>query len=499
MNFLMNLFSSIMTYLSIALLSLWLTPFIIKNLGIEAYGMIPLIQTSINYVVIITMAFSSMTGRFYTVAKTQNKLKEAQEYISTTFYTMVIICCILFIAMLAFISEIDLFFNIPSNLVTDTKLLFLFQGLSFIFLAFNIPFQAIPYAENKLYINSVSNMAGTVIRILIIVSVMNILSPQIWHVGLAATFSSLLVFIIGYFVYKKLSPINIKIESFKFIKLKEMLILGSWQSVNYAGSLFYLQIDILIANLNLGPLMGGVYATLAQWSSLIRALGNAIGSIFSPTYVRLYALNATNELVASSRKAILFVGIVIGIMSGFIGGMSSPLLSIWLGIEFQEYSHVLLLISIALGINVCVSPLFSLLSTYKKVKIPAVMQIFVGVLNVILAFIVTGYLNLGMIGLAVTSLITYSIINIVFMPIYISNITNQKISVYYSSILKSILCYLIALFICYVYQIYIYVNSWLTLFIGGVICLVTYLIICVTFILNREEKNIIYKYIEKNI
>lgn len=339
-KFIFNLITSISAYLITGLSSLWIAPIVIDKIGVGAYGLIPLVQMTINFMSIITMAFTSMIARFYTISKTQNNSEEAESYISTSFYAMLVLCVLIMIVVIFLGCKIEYLINVPKSLVNDTKWLFITQGIAFIFFTINITFQAIPYCNNKLYINNISSTISAFLRALLIIILMTIFTPYIWYTGVSTIIGNFVALVIGYFTYKKLEPnIRFRLSKFSFAKLKEMIGLGAWQAINYAGSLFYLQSDIIVANWNLGPILAGEYSTLIQWSSLIRAFGNSLSSIFSPTYVRLYAQEKYDEIVEYSNRAITFVGIIVGIMAGFLCGSGESLLRVWIGSNFEK-THI---------------------------------------------------------------------------------------------------------------------------------------------------------------
>ena len=57
-----------------------MTPFIVKTLGVEAFGFVHLTQNIINYFSIITVALSSVVVRFFSVAAHRGNKDEANAY-----------------------------------------------------------------------------------------------------------------------------------------------------------------------------------------------------------------------------------------------------------------------------------------------------------------------------------------------------------------------------------------------------------------------------------
>lgn len=148
--------------------------------------------------------------------------------------------------------------------------------------------------------------------------------------------------------------------------------------------------------------------------------------------------------------------------------------------------------ALSLALNVCISPLFALLTTYKRVKLPAIVQILIGVFNFVIAYIFTGPMKKGILGLVIVSFISYSLINSIFMPLYVAKITKQSFYAYYGGIIKSLISFCIASIICGVVNNIIYINGWVALIISGIISLIIYSIFILFFIIDKDIKLRIY-------
>ncbi len=62
-----NVFSNIVYTILAALANLWLTPFLIANIGIAAFGMIPLTNSIVAYAAILTTAIYNSVSRFLAI------------------------------------------------------------------------------------------------------------------------------------------------------------------------------------------------------------------------------------------------------------------------------------------------------------------------------------------------------------------------------------------------------------------------------------------------
>lgn len=76
MKFTINFSANLTAFLLSVFLSVWMTPFIVKTLGVEAFGFVNLTQNVINYFSIITVALSSVVVRFFLLQPTGESRKK---------------------------------------------------------------------------------------------------------------------------------------------------------------------------------------------------------------------------------------------------------------------------------------------------------------------------------------------------------------------------------------------------------------------------------------
>ena len=90
-----NMIASLFVFALTMGMNFFLSPYIIKNIGTEAYGFVSLANNFVNYATIITIALNSMASRFITIAIHKNDKELANKY-----FTSVLIANIVIIAVL---------------------------------------------------------------------------------------------------------------------------------------------------------------------------------------------------------------------------------------------------------------------------------------------------------------------------------------------------------------------------------------------------------------
>ena len=62
-QFILNLFASLISFAANLGIGFLMTPFIVQQIGAEAYGFVGLANTMINYATLFTLALNSVSGR----------------------------------------------------------------------------------------------------------------------------------------------------------------------------------------------------------------------------------------------------------------------------------------------------------------------------------------------------------------------------------------------------------------------------------------------------
>ncbi len=123
-----NMIASVVSFAVNVGINFFLTPYIVKELGTEAYGFIGLANNFVQYASIITSALNSMSGRFISIEYHKGNVDKASRFFSSVLVANLIIAGVMLLAAAVITLSLDIFLDIPQNLVTSVKITF---GLTF--------------------------------------------------------------------------------------------------------------------------------------------------------------------------------------------------------------------------------------------------------------------------------------------------------------------------------------------------------------------------------
>lgn len=491
-NLFINLSASFVTFLITALINFWMTPFIISNLGAEAYGFIPLTQNLVSVLTVLTIALSSVIARFFTVAITRGGHIEAEVYFNTYLVAAFGGSLVIISIIILLISIINNVIHIPPDLLLDVRLAILFSGIMVVLTLFKSLFLAAPFSQNKIYINKGIEVFNAIIKGSITFFLLVSFVPRIWFVNLGAMIGALVSLIISIYFFRKLIPsVKFKLGQFSFSRLKELLGSGIWVAVGQIGVVLFLGVEILVANITLGATMAGIYAALIQFPLLLRSISNSISSVFAPVIIKKYANNDLDGLKNYSNKSVKVNGLLIVFPAAILCSFAEPLLTLWLGEEFVNYKWVLILSAGYLIFTLTPLPLTHIFTAVNKLKVPGITTILFGIINFTLAFVLSGYTSLGVYGIVIAGAIGLSLKNTIFNPYYSSKITNQPIYVYYRGMVEPLIAAIFIISISFILQRFNEVETWLSLIVIVLLIGFIYVIFAFTILLSKTERKIV--------
>jgi len=81
-----NVLANLAYFVFNAGLQLWFTRYLIDNLGVATYGLVPLATNMTNYMAILTVALSGSVGRFLTIDLARGDVETANKTFNTSLF-----------------------------------------------------------------------------------------------------------------------------------------------------------------------------------------------------------------------------------------------------------------------------------------------------------------------------------------------------------------------------------------------------------------------------
>jgi membrane protein EpsK len=487
-RFALNLVSNIGRLGLTMVVGVWYVPFLVRQLGPAAYGLAPLASMITSYMGLVTFSLDTAMGRYLTIALARKDHGDANRVFNVAFWGNAAIVALLAVPALAAIVNVQHLVRIPPGYETATRWLFAGTVAAFLLNEIKTPFQASCFAMNRLDLQNVVMVSETLTRVGLVVFLFLIFAPRIEYVGAGILAGTMVSTVGAIWIWKVLTPgLRVRLRDFDWTMMKSLCHTSGWIIVSQIGLLLYVNIDLVVANRLFGPAESGRYAAVLQLPTLLRTLGMTVGEIFAPTMYQIYARGDFVGLAAYLNRAIKFLGMVMALAIGLLCGFSKPLLQLWLGPAFGSLAPLLCLMAIHLCINLSMYPLYAVPLAANRVKVPGVVTLAVGVLNLTLALVLARGFGWGLYGIAAAGAISLTLRHLVFTPLYGAAVLHQPCKTFYRRVVPTIGATLATIGLCRLVLWGWTISSWVDL---GVAAMTVSMLFAATtcLLLTSEER-----------
>ena len=496
-----NLIANIISYSTTVLVAFFLTPFLVKTIGIEAYGFYPMAQNITNYVGFLSIALNSMASRFITIEIVKGNNEKANTYFTSIFISNLILAGILFLPMVAIVVFINSIFDVPTSLVQSVQATFALVFISFLVQTISSVFGVAVFAKDRTDYRSYVEIAQAVMRVLLYIVFYSFFNSSIVYVGLVAVILALIYAGCHYVFTKKLLPLmKISMKYFNLSSIKEILFSGIWNSINQLGSMMMFSISIILANILISSKAAGEFSIIQVVPGFISGIISMLTAVFLPLITHKYAQNDINGLIYEVKKSQVILGLITNIPIAVFIAVGKYFYMLWVPSEDSSKLQILSVMVIAyLLICGVVWPISNLNTVMNRVKVPALFMVANGAVNILLIVIICKTTDVGIFSISISMMVLSILYFSIFIPIYPCKALGVDKTTFYPAILKTIFGAVIIYFITIIIMNFILVNSWVSLLIvcgiSGVLGIIVNYIIIFS---NTQRKNII-KFILKVI
>lgn len=422
-------------------INFFLSPFIVRTVGVEAYGFVQLGNNIISYLAILAIALNSMSSRFVSIEYFRGNKKSANEYFASTFYSNILLGLILTPIIIVAVVNISRLINIPLELVLDVQFLLGFLSLNFVIGLLSTNLSVSYYITNKLYLHSLIQICAHLIKAVLLIVLFGLFNPYVSYVALSALIITILTQLANLYWKKKLIPdLKIDFKYFRLSKVKELISSGLWNSITRLGSILSEGLDLLIANLMISATGMGILSIAKIIPNLINMILNSIISTFLPNMTELYAHKKQGELVASIKQSMRIIGMIINIPIALLIAYGDILFTVWFPTQDASLLQTLSILTVLpwafMGQATIIHNIFTIVN---RIRVNSILVTLTGLLNVLIVFILLKTTNLGLFAVAGVSAILSIIRNGLYTVPFGAKYIDEPWYIFYPDIFKSVI------------------------------------------------------------
>lgn len=489
-----NVFCSLLVFTTNLAIGFWLSPFVIKHIGIEANGFVSLANNFVSYAALINTALSSMAGRFITLEYIKGNYKKANLYYNSVFWGRLIMLSFLLLPAAFIIARLDYLVEVPSEILLDVKILFTLVFLSFFINTACPNWGCGTYVSNRLERDYIPNMLISLMRCAFIFLMMTIWIPKVWYIGFTACIVTILTLLVSYINCTKLAPklkikLNKKERIFSLPTIKELIGAGIWSTISSVGFMLLSGLDLIICNLYIGPTAMGVVALSKTIPGYMGQLAGSVRGAFSAELTINYAKGDMETLYNNINKSMKLTSFILIVPIAGIIVFGKEFFSLWVPSQDAALLQILSILAIigymfTSGVQV----LYNVFVTVNKVKQESMALISSGIFSIILLFILIKFTDLDIYAVVACSTIANFFRNMLFTIPKAAKYLGFKWNKFYPQVLQTVSVSLILIFIGMIIRPYLPEGSWFNFFISISIYSIIAFTISMFIILNKHER-----------
>jgi O-antigen/teichoic acid export membrane protein len=483
-----NAFSNWVTLCANVFIGFLLTPYIIRHIGKNGYGIWTLIISFVGYFGLLKLGVGSAIMRYIPLYDGHNDSTKVNGAFSTavTIYSAV---AFIILAVSVFASDfITKFFE------GDEKFrgLLMLVGVS---AAIECPAGVLDAAIRSRERYFAANILELVIAIVRSVALVGVLyyGYGLLGMGWVTVAMAFIGLLFNIFLLMRICPdIRFSAGSVRVSHLWALLSFGIMAMLTSLGFMLRFQTDRIVIGKFMGMEALGIYAIAA---SLMLYYRNGIGAttrVFAPRFAYLDGKGNRSETVSLFTKSTKAAAVVAGAIAVMLLVVGPTFIRLWVGLGFESIYPVLLILTIAHLFDQSQTTSISLLAGSGKQGMLAIFAIVEGVVSVILSVILVQ--KYGLIGIGIGIAVPMIVIQAFVRPLYVCRFLRIKILQYYKGCLLKPWAVVIFLFVVFrLTHIEKYLSTWFSFVPFGVALGLLYLLISYQFILNQTEQCAVIK------
>ena len=471
----------------VLLIALFSSRLLLKNLGVDDFGIYNLVGSIISMVAGLKAMFSSSTQRFLNYEMGRNNYERLQLIFSMS----IIINIVLSLIFVVVVESIGLWFfeykiNIDPSRVLAAKCVFHLAVVSSVITIMTSPYDAVIVANEKFDFYAFSSVLDAVLRLVAVILIPYFNGDNLIIYGILLLLIAFLIRIInGFYCSKKFRESHFK-RCWDKDTFKQMFSFAGWQSLGMTASTLRTNGMNMVFNVFGGPAVNAARGIAFQIESAVTMFLNNIITAITPYSIKAYGGGddkKVQNMFYFSSKVLLFAGFIISIPIVY---NTYIILKVWLG-EVPEFTigfvQIIIVWFLVRSVHQPIDTLFKAAGRIKEY------QILEGVLLLLPLLLAYLALNRGFsMYAAFSSIIIVDIIDLVSILFLSRKVVNVNLTRYFKEVMLPMIVYFILLIIGY-YLVFSLFNA--NVLSGIVVSIIAEIIIALFFffiVLSRYEK-----------
>ncbi len=430
---------AILSYVSIGLnniVGLIYTPFMLRMLGQNEYGLYSLVASVVAYLTVLDLGFANAIVRYTAKFRAEGKINEQYEI----FGMFILLYCA--IGILAFLAGLGLYFNVDSLFgdtmtAEDLGKIRIMMLLMVFNIAFTFPMSiwgAIMTAYERFIFPKVINIIRIILNPVVMVILLYMGYKAIAMVVVLTLFNIITLCINAWYCKYRLQ-IKVRFGKFNIPFLKEVAAYSFWIFLNSLMDRIYWSTGQFVLGIYAGAVVVAIYAVAIQLVHIYISLSTAISGVFLPKVTTMIVKGNDEKEISDLfiKTGRLQYVIMSFILAGFIL-FGKQFIKLWAGENYGDAYYITLLFFVPLIIPLIQNLGITILQARNQMKFRSILYVIIAMCS--LGISIPLAKHYGGIGCAFGTFIALLLGQVLAMNIYYYKKIHINIPRFWHEILK---------------------------------------------------------------
>lgn len=372
--------------------------------------------------------------------------------------------------------------------------------IALFFVVTDIQFEKEKYdIKNRLDITGFVRVIGYVVEIILYLVIFKLFPPRVWYVGIVMLVVTAINFLAAIWMFHNMTP-ELKVERklFSMDAVKKLVGDGIWNSINSLGVTLNSGLDLLVTNLLLTNLQMGQIAITKTIASIFSSLEAMLCQPFQPLLLKSYSDNNKEQLLDELKMSVNISGFFSALTFAGFFSLGQLFYKLWIPNQDIELLYALTVVTILAYVTEGpVHPLYYIYTLTVKNRVPCIITLLGGVLNVVGMFVLVRYTNMGIYSIVITTTIITTVTSMITNPPYMAHCLKLKWYTFYPMLLINIIGSVIMTVLFSFVAKAIAPSTWVGLIVTACILSIFGLGIYFIFVFSNKERKYIINMIKR--
>ncbi len=424
-----NIAANWSAFLFAAGVSFFLSPFIVRSLGNEAYGVWTLLGSLVGYLGLLDFGVRGAVTRYIAQHHAKNNPLESGRVVSAgillfgSFGLLGIFCAGVLAVLAPFV------FNLPEDLVREARIIIMIGGLNIAVTLIGGVFGGIIAGLQRFDVGSGIEIFTTAVRAGLVILALKS-GYGLITLALIQLLSSMWVGAAACLATRRLYPqLQVTFQGTLRPYMRRLLSFGMFSSlIHISGLLIYYSATLVIAAF-LPIELVTFFAIAASLCEYARNIVSGISTVIMPQVSALNALGGEElerAVIGAGRIATLITGPIVATF----WWRGESFINLWMGAEYGATSgEILRVLAAVVLLGGARSIAVSTIMGVNQHRFLAPIILLEGIINLILSMILVGFL--GLVGVAIGTLIPSMVITLGYIPRLLKKSTGVRVETFY--------------------------------------------------------------------